>query len=432
MVYRLYDLLLLLAALFLIPYYLLLRRLGRKSRQGLRERLGLFPDRRLAPLIGRKVIWVHAVSVGETRAAIPLFKAIKTAWPDHALLVSNVTETGHSVAAAIPEIDLCLFFPFDHSLVVSKVLDRVRPQGVVFVETEIWPNFIRAAAQRGIPLLLVNGRISDRSFPRYQRARFLLAPLLQSFSFCGMQSLEDVSRLLRLGAPEDRTCMTGNLKFDVPATAIPTESLEQLRKRFRLPAAVPIWVAGSTHAGEEEAVVAAHRLLLASGSDLRLVLVPRHPERQPAVAATLVQGGFTPRLRSRLRTADPVLAREEVLLVDTLGEMLALYGAADVVFVGGSLVPVGGHNILEACLMQRPVIFGPHMHNFRDISRIVLDAQAGVQIDTASDLAPAIGRWLGDQSQALAAGTAGASLMQHHRGATVRSVALLRQALGEG
>lgn len=425
MAFALYDLLLLLVAAALIPWYLLRRVLGLRTRIGLRERFGLYAPQRLAVINGRPVIWIHAVSVGETRAAIPLLKALRQAWPEHALVLTNVTETGHEVAATIAELDLCLFFPLDLSLVIHRVLDRLQPTLIVIVETEIWPNLIRAAALRHIPLALINGRISDRSYPRYHWWKPLLAPLLQQVqSFC-MQSQVDSERIMALGARSESVVTSGNIKFDMPMNLDESDPVI-LRERYRLPLDLPLWTCGSTHDGEEALLLSTYRILLDQGANLALILAPRHPSRVPVVSELLTSQNFPFRLRSQLKEGGPLLARGEVLLVDTLGELLPLYAASDLVFVGGSLVPVGGHNLLEAALVSRPVIFGPYMHNFRDISQLILSAGAGRQVSAPEELPELIIGYLHDPQLMQQQGAAGQQLIALHAGATARTVALLR------
>lgn len=425
MAFILYDLLLLLVAAGLIPWYLLRRTFGLRSRSGLRERFGLYAPQRLAAIAGRPVIWIHAVSVGETRAAIPLIKALRQAWPDHALVLTNVTETGHEVASAIAELDLCLFFPLDLSSVIRRVLDHLKPSLIVIVETEIWPNLIRAAATRHISLALVNGRISDRSYPRYLLWRSILAPILQQVrNFC-MQSSVDSTRIIALGARPESVVISGNLKFDMSMNLAETDPAI-LRGRYCLPVDLFVWGCGSTHDGEEAALLSAYRILLEQGEDLVLVLAPRHPQRVSAICELLNARDFPFRRRSELGAESPLLARGEVLLVDTLGELLPLYAASDLVFVGGSLVPTGGHNLLEAALVSRPVIFGPHMHNFREISQLILSAGAGSQVQSPDELPEMVARYLHDSQLAEEQGAAGKELVALHAGATARTVAQLR------
>ena len=428
--YLLYNFLLLLSALFLVPYYLLRGIRYGKSRRGIRERFGLYSPEQLSLLQDKKTIWIHAVSVGETRAAMPLIKQIRVQYPDFLILVTNVTETGHAIALEDKEIDLCLFFPFDFSWAVHKALSLVAPELIVIVETEIWPNFTRQAHLLGIPLILVNGRISDRSFPRYRFFRFLLRPVLARFtSFC-MQSQTDTERIAALGAPEGRVENTGNLKFDHDLVVVTAEQLKQKKNQYRLPEQVAILVAGSTHEKEEKQLVEVYQQIASQiDRDLLLVLIPRHPERKREVQSLLKEAGLNYRLRSSLQEGDSLLAPGEVLLVDTLGEVLDFYSVADLVFVGGSLVPVGGHNLLEAALLSKPVLFGPHIHNFKEISAKLIRAGAGVKVENQHELARQSIVMLNDPARCQAMGQAGSSLIAENAGTTERTMRHISKAL---
>ncbi len=424
-VYLLYDLTLLLSAFFLVPYYLLRGLRDGKSRRGIRERLGFYAPGRLACLEGRRVIWIHAVSVGETRAAIPLVKALRKAYPDDALVLSNVTETGRSIASGIKELDLYLFFPFDLSFVVQRVLRKVAPSLVIIVETEIWPNFVRTAHARNVPVVLVNGRISDRSFPRYLKGRALLRPVLEKFSAFCMQTELDAERISAMGAPAKRIEVTGNLKFDLQSRLPAADEVVRLKARFRLSPEETLWVAGSTHAGEEEIVIDNYRHLIEAGRAMILILVPRHPERCRAVGEMLAARGVPFALRSEVESREAELKAGEVLLVDTVGEMLNFYTMADLVFVGGSFADIGGHNILEASMLKKPVIFGPHMHNFKEISRLIRTCGGGTQVSQAEELLPAVSRLLDNDDARTAMGEAGYALLSRNAGATAKSLAAI-------
>ncbi|MCA1796500.1 MAG: 3-deoxy-D-manno-octulosonic acid transferase, partial [Geobacteraceae bacterium] len=342
MVYLLYDIVLLLGMVVLIPWYIVRGCIRGKMRQGLRERLGFVSAAGLDAIDGRQVLWIHAVSVGETRAAIPLIKALRRTYPDAALVLSNVTETGREIAESIPDIDLRIYFPVDFSLAVTRALDTIKPSLVLIVETELWPQFVRKCKQRSIPVMLVNGRISDRSFPRYRRVRALVRPVLHQISSFCMQSQQDASRIEFLGASPERVHVSGNVKFDQGEITPANLDLTELRTRFALQEQAKIWVAGSTHQGEDEIVIRIYRQLLRTFSDLILILVPRHPHRCRQIGELLAQEDLEWRLRSSVN--ETLLQPGGVLLVDTLGEMLDFYALANVVFVGGSLVPVGGHN----------------------------------------------------------------------------------------
>ncbi len=423
MVYLLYNILLVLSVFFLVPYYLLRGLRYGKSRRGIRERLGYYSPEQLVAIGKKRIVWIHAVSVGETRAAIPLIKQIRTKYPDFQILVTNVTETGHAVALDNSDIDLCLFFPFDFSWSVHKALSIINPELIIIVETEIWPNFTRLAHQLKIPLVLVNGRISDRSFPRYRVARFLLQPILEQFSAFCMQSQTDAERIITLGAPDGTVENTGNLKFDHALMEVTVEQVQQRKKQYRLPEQVAILVAGSTHDGEEKQLLEGYREIGRQiDRDLLLIMIPRHPERKREIQSLLKELDFKYRLRSSLRKSDSLLSSDEVLLVDTLGEVLDFYSVADLVFVGGSLVPVGGHNPLEAALLSKPVLFGPHMHNFKEISAKLIRAGAGVQVANQQALVRQSVIMLNDPVRCRAMGEAGSSLIAENAGTTERTM----------
>lgn len=430
MVYLLYDILVLLVGVSLIPYYLLRGVKYGKTRRGIRERLALYRREQLAPLEGRRVIWVHAVSVGETRAAIPLIRALKRERPDSAVVLTHVTETGREIAAKIPEVDLLLFFPFDLSWVVRRALRLIRPQLIVLIETEIWPNFVRTAQRQGIPVGIANGRISDRSFPRYLWFTSILKPLLENLAVCCMQSELDAGRIHALGARLSRVVVTGNVKFDMEVAADLPDGTA-LRTDLRLALDVPILVAGSTHAGEEAILLRVYRQLLKEGLAPLLVIVPRHPERAGEVADLAGREGFSCRLRSRSDERQPPLGAGDVLVVDTLGEMLRFYQLSDLVFVGGSLVPVGGHNMLEASLLKKPVLFGPHTHNFKEISRMLLAGDGGRVVPDENALREVAARLLSRPEEARRMGEEGYALLQRNAGATGRTLAQLLAAMAD-
>nr|WP_320051406.1 3-deoxy-D-manno-octulosonic acid transferase [uncultured Desulfuromonas sp.] len=420
MVYLLYDIVVWSIALFLVPCYLVRGMIQGKVRRGLRERLGFFAPERFSYDSSQPVFWIHAVSVGETRAAIPLLKALRKNYPDAVLVLSNVTETGHEIARGIQSVDECLFFPLDASWVVQRVLQRVRPDQVIIVETELWPNFIRTCHRFNIPVHLVNGRISDRSFPRYLFFKRLLQPLLGLVdSFC-MQSETDAERITQLGAPTDSIVVTGNIKFDMESSLPADVTDEQLRQQFHVPETCRVLVAGSTHSGEEELVITVYQQLRKRFDNLLLILVPRHPERCDQVAELLSDSRLSWQRRSML--SDQPLSCGDVLLVDTIGEMLKFYQLAQVVFVGGSLVPIGGHNVLEASLLKKAVLFGPYMHNFREIAAMVEKAQGGGRIHDSDELRRECEHLLEHPDICQTMGEKGWVLLQKNSGATLRTL----------
>jgi 3-deoxy-D-manno-octulosonic-acid transferase len=429
MVYLLYDLTLYASALFLVPYYLYRGLRYGKARHGLRERLGIYAQDFRQLLHGRKVIWIHAVSVGETRAAIPLLKAMRERYPDALLLLSNVTETGREIAVGVTEIDHYIFFPFDLRWIVRKALNLIRPDIIIIVETEIWPNFVMEAKRLNIPVVLVNGRISDRSFPRYRMAGKVLLPVLDSIADFCMQSEQDSRRIRHLGAPAGRVRVTGNLKFDMQPPQIKHVDLETLKNELKLPENGRIWVAGSTHDGEERQLVEVYLELRKICPELLLVLVPRHPERCRQVQEELSKLEIAATLRSTLPTLNRTLQAGEVMIVDTLGEMLTLYALADLVFVGGSLVNIGGHNVLEAALLKKPVLYGSYMQNFKEIARLVRAAHAGLQVKDSDDLYRQMRILLENPCEARRIGENGYHLLEENRGATQKTLEVIDQRI---
>ena len=430
MTHLLYEIVFWFAALFFIPYHYV-RSVRRKRPAAFAERFGLLSSGEIAAVEGNGPIWVHAVSVGETIAAKLLIRALRERFPGRRIVISNVTETGRSVALNIAEADLCIYFPFDFGFAVRRVLTSVQPSVILIVETEIWPNFLRTARRLGIPAVMVNGRISDRSFARYLCLRWFFRTILTDFSWFCMQTSEDVRRIVSMGAPPDRVGITRNLKYDIPVAYLPTEKKEEIRRDFSLPADLPLFSAGSTHQGEEEEVVAAYKQLLDSGKECLLILVPRHPERAGQVAELLRREKLPFTLRTGLNGRTSPFSPGDVLLVDTVGELMQFYAVSDVVFVGGSLVPTGGHNILEPASLRVPVLFGPHMSNFRESAELILSCGGGVQVYDGIELAAVLARLLDDPAERQVMGENGAGLLEKNSGSTGLHLEIVERFLKE-
>ncbi|MDA8414347.1 MAG: 3-deoxy-D-manno-octulosonic acid transferase [Desulfobacteraceae bacterium] len=419
-----------LSLFLLIPVvcYHLYRSISRRRPPALAERFGFIPAAELSAIRNRPVIWLHAVSVGESIAARPLLKALRGRYPDHAILVSNTTETGRATAAAFPEKDLCIYFPFDFLPAVRRTLDTLRPEIVIIMETEIWPNFTREAHSRGIPVLLANGRISDRSFAGYLKFSWFFRHALQLFSRLCMQTETDCERIIAIGAPSERTLRTGNLKYDIPFRLLDHDEKRHLKERYSIPGDLLVLMAASTHAGEEQHLIDTYKKLLPDFGGLLLILVPRHPERAAEVAGLLERSGISYRRRTSLPGVE-ALKKGEVLLVDTVGEMMDLYAIADVAFVGGSLVPTGGHNLLEPASLGVASIFGPHMSNFREIAELVLRYGAGVQVDSPSGLTESFRTLITSSELRRVLGQNGLKLMRDNGGATGRHMEIIAEIL---
>ncbi|MFZ5655128.1 MAG: lipid IV(A) 3-deoxy-D-manno-octulosonic acid transferase [Pseudomonadota bacterium] len=371
---------------------------------------------------GRPVIWVHAVSVGETLAAVPLIRRLRAECPGARLLVTTTTPTGSErVRAQFGAGVAHCYAPYDFPHTVRRFLDLVRPALLIVMETELWPNLLHGCARRGIPVVLANARLSARSAAGYARVRALTAPMLAALTRVAAQTGADAERLLHLGLAAERLQVTGNIKFDL-------ELDEDLRRRAAALRAAwgggqrPIWLAASTHAGEDEPVLAAHRTLLARLPDALLVLVPRHPERFDGVHALCRREGL--RVRRRSAGADPD-AGTQVLLGDTMGELLAFCGAADLVFVGGSLVRAGGHNLIEPAAWGRPVLAGPHLFNFAEAAAL-LETGGGLRVcaDGAA-LAAAVEELLAQPARRAAMGAAAGAVAEANRGALERLWAVI-------
>lgn len=431
MVRILYNLLLHLILPFILLYHCY-RSVSRGRRSALAERFGAISSKDLDTIRRKRVILVHAVSVGETVAAVPLLQGLRARFPDRCLVVSNVTETGRSVALKGGLADLCIYFPFDLPFAVNAVLDRIRPELVVIMETEIWPNFIRAAVTRHIPVLLANGRISDRSFARYRRFSWFFGPVLKELSALCMQTEADGERIRVIGARAAAVGITGNLKYDVPVQRPLPEQVDILKETYRIPKGAFVFTAASTHEGEEEPVLDAFRQLVQKGGDHFLILAPRHPERAPAVAELVRNSGIPFERRSLLTPDSPTLPLGGVLLLDTVGELAGLYGASDLVFVGGSLVPTGGHNPLEPASKGVPVFFGPHMENFREISSLFLRYQAGIQLPDSGALAQTLIDLAKDPTRRGEMGRQGARILEESAGATRRHLEVIEGLLSRG
>lgn len=397
----------------------------------LRQRLGYLPVS--FNLDGDESIWIHAVSVGEALSVRALAGQLKARYPGLRLFVSTTTIAGQQVAAHdIAEADATFYFPIDLGFIVRRTLRLVKPRLLVVMETELWPNLLRECRQRGVRTMLVNGRISNRSYPRYRLIRpFMHRVLADMDRFC-VQSFEAARRLADLGADPARIEVTGNLKFDsLVAGPVPDErGVHRVLRYFDVRDTRPVVVAGSTMKGEEAMVLQAFERLRTPERRPLLVIAPRHPERFDEVERLAREEGFVVERRSRLDIdSEP---RADVVVLDTIGELAHLYRVAWVVFVGGSLVPTGGHNILEPAVFGKPILFGPHMHNFREVADSFLAAGAAVQVASAGELAAELADLLSDEQRRTRLGTAARGIIESSRGARERTLAAIAAVLPPG
>ena len=364
-------------------------------------------------------IWVHAVSVGESIAAAPMIRQLLLRHPELPITVTCMTPTGseriQALFAGEPRIQHC-YLPYDLPWAAGRFLDHVRPRLAVIMETELWPNHVHQCARRGIPVALANGRLSERSAKGYARFARLTAPMLAEMSLLAVQTEVEAQRFLALGARPECVQVTGSIKFDLNVDpALPVRATH-LREQWQAHERA-VWIAASTHEGEDAVVLAAHRQLLESHADALLVLVPRHQERFASVHALCKAQGFATVQRS---LGQPVTAQTQVLLGDTMGELLFLYALADIAFVGGSLVANGGHNPLEPAALAKPVLSGPHMFNFLEIGAMLREAGALVEVDDARGLATAVRQWIELPRDAVRSGEAGLAVMRANQGALNR------------
>lgn len=403
--------------IFLLLLPLILLRLWWKGRQlpGYRrhigERLGIYPR------FEGKCIWLHAVSVGETRAAAPLIRRLQQLYPDHVVLLTQMTPTGRETARELfGDSVLCVYLPYDLPWLTARFLRHFRPAFGILMETEIWPNLIHQSRRQVVPVYLVNARLSERSAKGYARFMPLAGPAFAGLAAVAAQTDADAARLAGLGAPRVEVC--GNIKFDVQPPADLAEKSAALRQ---LCGERPILLLASTRDGEETLLLDAF-LKQDWPASLLLLVVPRHPQRFETVETLIRQRGLSLQRRSH---GQPVAATTQVLLGDSMGEMFAYYSIADVALIGGSVLPLGGQNLIEACAVGTPVLFGPHMFNFAEASRMALEAGAALQADQPAELMQLAADLMADTGRQAAMKRAGLAFSQAHRGATDRMIALL-------
>ena len=422
--YFLYDLFLLILIIILLPFFLI-KLLKGKYREGLIQRFGFLPADIRKRLEGKKIIWVHAVSVGETVAASPLVKELKRQYPGHTILFSTVTDTGQEMARKIvEEADVYIYFPLDFSFIVRKVLNIVKPELIIIMETELWPNFIRLANQKGIKIVYANGRISDRSFRTYRYLGPYLKDMLKRINLFCMQSEQDVLRIISLGADEEKVYNTGNTKLDQDYTELSPEVRDNYLREFKVQEGDKIMVIGSTHDNEEEQFIDIYQELKEEFKDLLMILAPRHIERIPEIEEKYQKAGINTIRRTEIEKRK----EESVILLDTIGELGKIYSLADLVFVGGSLVEFGGHNILEPAAHGKLVFFGPHMFDFKESTRILLDNKAAIQVKDKEELIEKMRFFLSDLSLAEKYANKARTVLEKNQGATYRIINLLKKA----
>jgi len=369
-----------------------------------------------------KSIWVHAVSVGETIAALPLIKILLQEYPDLPLVVTNMTPTGAArVRAAFKDSVKQVYIPYDLPTAVNRFLQRINPQIAIVMETELWPNLFEGCRKHNVPIVVLNARLSGKSALGYSQIPSLTRDIFHSIHAMAAQTSADAERFIKLGLSREKITVTGNLKFDLELPADLSDKSEALHNHLgkeRL-----TWIAASTHQGEEEIILTAHRLVLKKFPDALLILVPRHPDRFAAVAALANQQGFTAARRSSGEVCSP---QTQIYLGDTMGELLLLYSVAQVAFVGGSFARVGGHNMLEPAALRKPVITGPVLFNFVEISEMMVKAQGMIIVQDVDELADEVERLFENKQYRDSMGESAYQVVAANRGALLRQVELVK------
>ena len=444
-----YDLIFLVFAIFYIPVFLFRKR----KRRGLGLRLGLYPKGLAQGLKGPgENIWIHAVSVGEVMAVSSLFAGLRDRYPGSRLVITTVTETGNAIARKLAsQQDIVLFLPFDISFIVGKVISYIKPALLIITETELWPNLIRGAHNNKIPILLVNGRISDKSFRGYRVIRFMLRPVLRKITLFLMQTEADRDRIVSLGADISKVKVAGNVKFDNNLSlTISEQEKRDISSGLNLKEGERLFVCGSTHPGEEEIIISSYLKLKNRYKDLRLLIAPRHIERAAEVENIVKEHGLAPvrisqlksstiydiqRAAARISAAKLASAAEkvrrhttyEIFILDAIGQLKNFYSIADVVFIGGSLVKKGGQNMIEPAAFARPILFGPHTFNFRDIVSAFLREEAAIVVKDEGALEKTVSMLLEDPAWCRRLGHNAKQLVEANKGASEKTLAAINR-----
>ena len=427
----LYNILMLTAAVVGLPFFAFRFIRERRFRERLRQNLGFFPADTLTRVVGRSPVWFQAASVGEVVAASSIIREFKRQLPDVPVLISSGTISGYDMAQRIiPEADAVIFYPPDLPGMPDRIVGKILPRAYVPVETELWPNFIRSARKRSIPVIMVNGRIGERSVEHYRQMRRMFTKMLDTVvRFC-MQSTVDAQYVIQLGADPHKVIVTGNTKYDQNYSQVTTEEKKVLRQELGLIENIPVLIAGSTHRGEEDILLAVLRQIQGRYPIVKMILAPRDVPRSGAIVELVRRAGFVAELRSKM----PSLTAEQreevrVVVLDSIGELGRFYSLADLVFVGGSLVSHGGHNILEPAAQGKPILVGPHMFNFRDTYALFSKRNACVTVLDGQELAQKTLELLQNKHTAEQMGREAAQIVAENQGAAVRTVEHLRQII---
>jgi 3-deoxy-D-manno-octulosonic-acid transferase len=418
--YLFYNCVIIFLSVFVFPVSLLKILCSKESLHG--ERWSLYAPGFLTQRREKPTIWFHAASVGEVRITLLLLAEMRKAYPHHRFVISTTTPQGRAIAAQAQGIDAAFLAPLDLPWVVRRTVKRIKPRLLLVAETELWPNLLRVVKREGIPIILFNGRISRRSYRFYLPLRFFFRGVVKNFNALCVKSSVDRERMMGLGAAPQALHVTGDIKFHQMAPLSATEG-KQLRRKLRLSADAPVLIAGSTHEVEEELIVQIFKELKADFPQLIMILAPRHLQRIPRVEGVLKAQGV--RWVKRTMLSDERLPAD-VILLDTLGELTAIYGVGTAIFVGGSFCEVGGHNILEVLALGKGVIFGPYVENIRDVARLVVDRGAGIQVMTPEAFREVVRKIITDPGFRAEMGDRGFAFLREHRGAMEKTMKIIR------
>ncbi|MBI5681794.1 MAG: 3-deoxy-D-manno-octulosonic acid transferase [Deltaproteobacteria bacterium] len=427
--YLLYNILLHISFILLLPYFLFKIIFIGKYREGISERFGFIPIGKVSS--DKKRLWFHAVSVGETKAVMPLIKRLKAVMPDIDIIFSTTTSTGNEIARSYQFIDSVIYFPLDFSWAVKRVIDKIKPIAFIVVEKEVWPNILNILGRRNIPVIVVNGKVSNRSFKRYNLFRFFFKRVFKNISFFCAQRIKDYERITALGIEPERVSITGNVKFDMETSELTDDGKKSIMQALGIKTSDTVFIAGSTHRGEEEIILDAFDKLKREMQNLKLIIAPRHPERFKEVEDLIRAKGFSILKRSEtLRSPLSALRSFDVILLDTMGELGMIYALASAAFVGGSfLSDVGGHNLLEPALYKKPVLFGPYIYTFSEGADILTKGGGGIMAKDRKGLEERLKQLFLHPDIAQEIGKAGYVILQANRGATEKSLAVITKML---
>lgn len=428
--YIVYNILLFIAAMLALPYYAAKMIVTGKYRKSLGPKFGFMDNKIFEEMNGSPRIWIHAVSVGEVTAAAPIVASLRTYFPEACIVFSTSTETGQEMARRIvTTATSCIYYPLDFPWVVRKIINRVSPDIFILTETELWPNFIKTCRERGVKIIMVNGRISPRSFRKYAATRFFWKGILDAIIEMGVISQIDADRLKVLGMPPSKIHIMGNAKYDSLAAKASPEGQKEMERRLNLATGGKIFVAGSTHDGEEKIILDVYQCLLNEYPDLTLIIIPRHPERGQAVLALAREYGFDDCITMTEINAGRSRTVERIIIIDVIGELFKVYSLATVVFCGGSLVPRGGQNILEPAAWGKVIFYGPSMDDFWEEKELLEKTGAGITIGSGNELHEGILRLMSDPDDLMKRGEEGRKMVIANMGAAEKYAEMVRSQL---